>query len=181
MLNNIEIPSDHVHITEEPLGSGSFGKVYLANYCGRNAAAKVYRMEESGDDGDDHRHHEEAQEHCRRQETPRARFLHELETMKRLQSPHTVQVYGAVTCREGELVLVMELMSGGDLRSYLKAARDPLAKDTLRTLVRDICAGMTFLHSKDVVHGDLKSPNVLLDGDGRAKVSAAWPCKVQVA
>eukprot|EP00904_Undaria_pinnatifida_P005783 jgi/Undpi1/2334/HiC_scaffold_13.g05717.m1 len=91
--------------------------------------------------------------------------------MIRLRSPHTVNVYGAVTSRPGCYVLVMELLSGGDLRGLLKDAVEPLAEEHSRQIIRDICAGMSFLHRKETIHGDLKSPNVLFDGAGRAK----WP------
>ena len=40
-LNQIEIPADHVIISEDVLGQGGFGTVYIADYNGRNAAAKV--------------------------------------------------------------------------------------------------------------------------------------------
>ena len=43
-LDKIEIPEDHVAITDELLGKGGFGEVYLADYNGRNAAAKVRRL-----------------------------------------------------------------------------------------------------------------------------------------
>lgn len=40
-LDRTEIPADHVVVTEEVLGKGGFGAVFLADYNGRNAAAKV--------------------------------------------------------------------------------------------------------------------------------------------
>ncbi|CAN0463240.1 unnamed protein product [Scytosiphon promiscuus] len=91
--------------------------------------------------------------------------------MIRLRSPHTVNVYGAITSRQDRFVLVMELLSGGDLRALLKDAVEPLTEERVYSIVRDICAGMAFLHLKETVHGDLKSPNVLFDGVGRAKVT----------
>lgn len=92
----------------------------------------------------------------------------------RLRSPHTVNVYGAITSRKDRLVLVMELLSGGDLRAFLKQSEQPLPAERARRIISDICAGMAFLHSHGAVHGDLKSANVLLDGAGRAKVRRAF-------
>lgn len=40
-LDQLEIPEGHVTITEEMLGKGGFGAVYLCDFNGRNAAAKV--------------------------------------------------------------------------------------------------------------------------------------------
>lgn len=67
----------------------------------------------------------------------------------------------------------MELLPGGDLRHRLRKAKEPLDENVLRQIVRDICCGMTFLHAKATVHGDLKSANVLFDGAGRAKVCSS--------
>lgn len=41
-MEQIEIPEEQVAITGELLGKGGFGQVYLADYNGRNAAAKVH-------------------------------------------------------------------------------------------------------------------------------------------
>ena len=40
-LDQVEIPEEHLFITNDLLGKGGFGEVYLADYNGHNAAAKV--------------------------------------------------------------------------------------------------------------------------------------------
>lgn len=92
--------------------------------------------------------------------------------MARLRSPYTVRVYGAVTSRSDRLILVMELLSGGDLRTWLNDASEPLPAEECSRIISDICAGMAYLHDEETIHGDLKSANVLFDGHGRAKVGA---------
>ena len=114
--------------------------------------------------------------HQQRETRQRKGFLRELEAMIRLRSPNTVNVFGAVTSLPDRMVLVMELLPNGDLLTLLRKAKKPLPEDQCRSIIGDICAGMAFLHSKDTVHGDLKSANVLLDGGGRAKVRISrWP------
>lgn len=43
-LDQLEIPEGHVTITDELLGKGGFGAVYLCDFNGRNAAAKVRKV-----------------------------------------------------------------------------------------------------------------------------------------
>lgn len=112
---------------------------------------------------------------CARTEArQRLAVARELEAMKRLRGPHTVHTYGAVTSVKDELLLVMELLPGGDLLMRLQRARRPLEGGVLRGIVRDVCSGMAFLHGEAFVHGDLKSANVLFDANGRAKVILTW-------
>lgn len=112
----------------------------------------------------------------RREQSKRRAFLRELHAMIRLRSPHTVNVYGAIiTSSEERLVLVMELLVDGDLRMLLKASNGPLPAERSKRIIRDVCAGLAFLHGKDTIHGDLESANVLLDGAGRAKVKSGVP------
>lgn len=61
-------------------------------------------------------------------------FLNELEHMRRLRSPCTVEVYGVVTSCRDELVLVMEYMSGGDLFAYIRNHRE-----TKETIPGQVC------------------------------------------
>lgn len=82
-----------------------------------------------------------------------------------------VHVYGAVTSRRDRLVLVMELIPGGDSRAFLKGAQAAIPERNIRHIVGEVCPGMTFLDDKLTVHGDLKSSNVLFDECGRANVS----------
>ena len=67
-------------------------------------------------------------------------------------------------------MLVMELLTGGDLCSFLRHSEERLPEARAREIIEDVCAGMAFLHHKNAVHGDLKSTNILLDGEGRVKV-----------
>lgn len=92
--------------------------------------------------------------------------------MARLRSPHIVSIYGAVTTVSDRLILVMELLPLGDLRTWLWGAEGPISERDTRRIVADVCAGMAFLHGKATIHGDLKSGNVLFDASMRAKVRA---------
>lgn len=90
--------------------------------------------------------------------------------MVSLRSPYTVEFFGVVTSSPNRMVLVMEFLTGGDLRALLKTSEQPLPEEQSRRIIRDVCTGMTFLHNKNTIHGDFKSANVLLDGAGKAKV-----------
>ncbi|CAM9820486.1 unnamed protein product, partial [Ectocarpus sp. 8 AP-2014] len=161
-LDQVDIPEDQLFITTDLLGKGGFGEVYLADYNGHNAAAKVLYIAQDLGALDENQEQRETKQ--------RRRFLRELEAMIRLRSPNTVNVYGAVTSLPDRMVLVMELLPNGDLFTLLRRSTKPLPEEKSRQIIGDICAGMAFLHGKNTVHGDLKSANVLLDGGGRAKV-----------
>ncbi|CAN0189135.1 unnamed protein product, partial [Ectocarpus sp. 6 AP-2014] len=161
-LDQVEIPEDQLFITTDLLGKGGFGEVYLADYNGHNAAAKVLYIAHDLGALDENQKQRETRQ--------RKGFLRELEAMIRLRSPNTVNVYGAVTSLSDRMVLVMELLPNGDLLTLLRRSTKPLPDEKSRQIIGDICAGMAFLHGKNTVHGDLKSANVLLDGGGRAKV-----------
>ncbi|CBJ25851.1 protein kinase [Ectocarpus siliculosus] len=150
-LDQLAIPEDHVLITDEVLGKGGFGEVFIADYNGRNAAAKVQHVAHGfGRLGEDDLLNgaSKGESHTLQLQKQRKAFLHELDAMVRLRSPHTVNVYGAITSLLNRPVLVMELLAGGDLRSMLKRAEPPLPEAQCRQIIGDICAGMAFLHCK---------------------------------
>ncbi|CAN0462475.1 unnamed protein product, partial [Ascophyllum nodosum] len=175
-LQQLEIPEDQLILTDVLLGKGGFGEVYLADYSGVNAAAKVLKFDndysqesdlyefDSVPDGEDWARKLELQANQRKI------FFRELQAMTRLKSPHTVQLFGAMTSRKDRFVLVMELMPGGDLRTLLRQTRERLPEVRERRIMKYICSGMAFLHNRGVIHGDLKSANVLFDSAGTAKV-----------
>jgi serine/threonine protein kinase len=59
---------------------------------------------------------------------------------------------------------------GEDLASLLRRI-GRLPKDKAIEIVREICAGVGATHALGVVHRDLKSANVMIDGRGRARVA----------
>jgi serine/threonine-protein kinase len=95
----------------------------------------------------------------------RERFEREAKAMGMLQHPHIVQVFDFGTA-EGESYLVMELVRGGPVSKRL-----PLPpKDAVR-IVRQVCEALDYAHGRGVVHRDIKPENVLIDEEGRAKVT----------
>lgn len=149
------------------------GRHVSSSYCSYSQVIEIDRDLASLNDAytnDDPEESHDRRSSAEQEDRRHRAFLRELDAMIRLRSPHTVHVYGKITTSPGQLILVMELLVGGDLRMLLKSSNGPLPENQSCGIISDICTGMAFLHSNETVHGDLKSANVLLDGAGRAKV-----------
>ncbi|KNE70422.1 serine/threonine protein kinase [Allomyces macrogynus ATCC 38327] len=83
-----------------------------------------------------------------------------------LRHLHVLLLLG-VLLKSNPPFLVMLLMEGGDLTAY---SRGKLPHEHL-WLLHEVAQGMVYLHSKNILHGDLKGNNVLVDGFGRAQVA----------
>ncbi|NWZ17949.1 PAK1 kinase, partial [Agelaius phoeniceus] len=67
-----------------------------------------------------------------------------------------------------ELLLVMEYMDGGALTDVI--SKTYLSEDEMAAISRECLQGLYFLHSKHVIHRDVKSENILLRTDGSVKL-----------
>eukprot|EP00927_Polykrikos_kofoidii_P070098 TRINITY_DN6596_c0_g1_i3.p1 TRINITY_DN6596_c0_g1~~TRINITY_DN6596_c0_g1_i3.p1 ORF type:complete len:814 (-),score=91.59 TRINITY_DN6596_c0_g1_i3:23-2365(-) len=132
------------------LGSGSFGDVFVGAFQGSPVAIKVISKFSSS--------------------SPKT-MLNEVRLMRRLRHPNIVQFYGAhVNCDSSEVSVVMEVVEGPLLDNVLAnestfSAEVVMATaDRLGILVGVSCA-LRYLHCRSpvVVHGDLKSSNVMLE------------------
>ena len=66
--------------------------------------------------------------------------------------------------------LFLEYVPGGSVNSLLRNfGRFP--DDTIRFLTRQVLEGLSYLHSRGILHRDLKADNLLLDIDGTIKIS----------
>ena len=96
------------------------------------------------------------------------RFLGEAIAMARLQHPNVITVYEIGRFGD-ELFLVMELVDGPTLRSWLGGGRRPW-REVIRMYL-DAAAGLEAVHGAGLVHGDFKPDNVLIGPDGRARIA----------
>jgi len=91
-----------------------------------------------------------------------------------ISHPHCVRFLG-VCCSPSEHLLLSEYMPNGSLdilfKAYVNDQRRPPTQDELRSWMLPIADGMRYLHSKMLIHRDLKSPNILIDGAGRLAIS----------
>lgn len=67
-------------------------------------------------------------------------------------------------------MLVMELCAGGDLLNFVRK-RKKLDEETAKVLFKQIIDGIGYIHSKKILHRDIKLDNILLDGKGNVKIA----------
>ncbi len=137
---------------EAPLGAGGMATTYLARdlLLDRPVAVKILRTDTIT-----------AQD--------QERFEREARVAAAVSHPNVVQVYDAGQdghCR----YLVMEWVEGGNLAQLIRE-RAPLPVSEAVQLTLDVLQGLAAIHRAGIVHRDVKPANVLLDRNGRAKLT----------
>ncbi|KAG0707123.1 kinase-like domain-containing protein [Suillus ampliporus] len=69
---------------------------------------------------------------------------------------------------EEGFAMVCPWMEGGTLAQYLKDHKGNMPFRNKMTLIKDIASGLAYLHSRQIVHGDLTTQNIMLDDSERA-------------
>ncbi|XP_077015641.1 serine/threonine-protein kinase ULK1 isoform X1 [Tamandua tetradactyla] len=93
----------------------------------------------------------------------------EIKILKELKHENIVALYDFQEMANS-VYLVMEYCNGGDLADYLHTMRT-LSEDTIRLFLRQMAGAMRLLHSKGVIHRDLKPQNILLTSPGGRRAS----------
>ncbi|KAJ6509033.1 kinase-like domain-containing protein [Mycena sanguinolenta] len=91
---------------------------------------------------------------------------HEAVIWRQLSHPNLLPFFGLYTF-EHRLCLVSPWMENGDLKLFLSNAPDT---DRV-SLITDVAMGVEYLHNEHIVHGDLKTPNILVTPSGRACIT----------
>lgn len=137
------------------IGSGSFGLVLKANWRGVTVAIKGLKyLLDLQNDGD---------------KKLLEGFAHEGKLMATLHHLNIVKFYGTI---ESSPFFVMEFVEKGALSNLIRDRKTMHWDWTTRLIVaKDVTQGLKYLHEKNVIHRDMKSPNVLINKKLRAKIS----------
>ncbi|CAH9067935.1 unnamed protein product [Cuscuta europaea] len=165
------------------IAHGTFGTVYRGIYDGQDVAVKLLDCWEDG----------------QRTEAEIASLkktlIQEVSVWHKLDHPNVTKLIGAdmgsrkytIQTNVGEIVvplnvcsLVVEYLRGGTLKTFLyKNRRNKLPFKVVVQLALDLAKGLSYLHSKMIVHRDVKTENMLLDGKCTVKVADFGVARVQ--
>ena len=142
------------------IGQGSFGSVFLALHAvtGELMAVKQVEMPSKINTDLD-----------KRKESMVAAMRREIDLLRTLNHPHIVQYLGS-NSQDDKFNIFLEYVPGGSVATMLNVwgkLKEPL----IRNFVRQILSGLSYLHSKDIIHRDIKGANVLVDNKGNVKIS----------
>jgi len=135
------------------LGAGGMANVYLAEdqELGRRVAIKILN--------DRHANDEQFVE----------RFRREAKNAAALSHPNIVSIYDRGEA-EGTYYIAMEYLDGRSLKELI-LSRDPAPIGVTVEYAQQVLSALGFAHRHGIVHRDIKPHNVLVDGEGRVKVT----------
>lgn len=99
-------------------------------------------------------------------------IINEILVMKDSCHPNIVNYIASYLCI-GELWVVMEFMEGGSLTDVVTF--NIMTEGQIASVCRETLMGLQHLHSKGVIHRDIKSDNILLSNEGNIKLSEWEP------
>jgi len=150
------------HCNRIPIGTGTFGEVYVATLRAQEIAVKELKHEAIKSVNE---------------------LLSEANILKRMKHPNIVNLYGVCTDiaknsknifeRENFYCLVMEYASKGSLHNIIHESNEVLDETRIISILKQIALGLDYLHSSSppIIHGDLKPTNILFDIENNVKLT----------
>ena len=94
-----------------------------------------------------------------------ADFVADMRVFTTLRHPNITAIMGAVVSKRVQTLLVVECVDQISLSVLLHNSIVELEGEVLHGIIKDVSQGLQFLHNTvpQVIHGDLKSHNILID------------------
>ena len=131
------------------LGKGSFGEVYLTQKGNNPQILATKKLDKKQTD----------------RPSVKKYFENEISIMKELNHPNIVKFYDMLASYSHYYV-VMEYCNGGGLsdclKKYKKLYNKPFTQEIVQYLMRQIIDGLKYLHSRKIIHRDIKLDNILV-------------------
>lgn len=136
----------------EKIGEGTYGVVYKAEdkNTKRTVALKKIRLKKET-------------------EGVPSTALREISLLKELNHPNIVQLEDVVYCDQ-KLYLVFEYLEL-DLKKLLETRSAGLSMRTAKSYLYQLLRGLSYCHSRCILHRDLKPQNLLVDNEGNIKLA----------
>lgn len=150
------VDESQIHFKEENLlGEGAFGRVYRGYFQGTPAAIKKILYGTAG--------------------LPDQDIQHEILVSLRLSHPNIVRLMAAART-DNAFLLANEYIHGTTLEDALHNDNScvKLEGDDSYFVALDISMAIEYIHSKNVIHQDLKPPNILIDQFSKKAVLTDW-------
>ncbi|KAH7725288.1 TRK-1 protein [Aphelenchoides avenae] len=154
------IESDQIELKEK-IGKGAFGEVFVADWREKGIKVAVKMLHNVQMD---------------------AEMDKEAALLAQMEHENVVKLFGIWRC-DNQLTLVLEMMSLGDLKNYLRQRKPShndycqfppsLLETELINICIQICSGLCYIASQQIVHRDLASRNCLVTGESDLKACSA--------
>jgi serine/threonine protein kinase len=136
---------------EERIGAGGMGEVYRATNLQTSTPVAVKALTET-----------------RESETALLRFRNEAVIQYRLHHPNVAELYEYFECH-GKPCIAMEFVEGRTLDEWIRETGG-LEPGKALEIIADICDAVSYMHSKGTIHRDIKSENIRVNAQNKAKL-----------
>mmetsp|Transcript_11022 Transcript_11022/g.20570 ORF Transcript_11022/g.20570 Transcript_11022/m.20570 type:complete len:529 (-) Transcript_11022:131-1717(-) len=140
------------YILHEKLGQGGFGSVMKGVHSETGEAAAIKFVPKKSF----------------RQFSDLQRVFQEIQALRNLRHPNIIRIMD-VADNPDSICFIMEYASGGELRGYIEKMKQ-LGEEDARSFFKQIVRAVHYIHSKKIIHRDLKLENILLDSSNRCKI-----------
>lgn len=169
------------------IARGTYGTVYRGAYDGQDVAVKILDWAEDG------------MVTSAEAAAIRASFRQEVAVWQKLDHPNVTKFIGASmgttnlkipsqsatsdshnSLPSRACCVVVEYLPGGTLKKFLiRNKRKKLAFKVVIQIALDLARGLSYLHSKKIVHRDVKTENMLLDANRTLKIADFGVARVE--